>query len=93
MHYVPLSSTALDILDQIPRVADNPYIFVGHKSGQHLVNITKPWKRVVVAAGIEHARVHDLRRTVGSWLAQSGKSLPLIGKVLNHTKPLQMENI
>jgi len=87
VHYVPLSSTALDILDQIPRVADNPYIFVGHKSGQHLVNITKPWKRVVVAAGIEHARVHDLRRTVGSWLAQSGKSLPLIGKVLNHANP------
>jgi integrase len=29
-------------------------------------------------------RVHDLRRTVGSWLASSGASLPLIGKVLNH---------
>lgn len=29
-------------------------------------------------------RMHDLRRTVGSWLASSGASLPLIGKVLNH---------
>jgi integrase len=27
---------------------------------------------------------HDLRRTVGSWMASSGASLPLIGKVLNH---------
>lgn len=87
VHYVPLSSTAIAILRQIPKVKDNPYIFAGHKSGHHLVNITKPWKRVVTAAGIEHARVHDLRRTVGSWLAQSGKSLPLIGKVLNHTNP------
>lgn len=30
---------------------------------------------------------HDLRRTVGSWLASSGASLPLIGKVLNHKSP------
>jgi len=29
-------------------------------------------------------RFHDLRRTVGSWLAGSGESLQLIGKVLNH---------
>lgn len=32
-------------------------------------------------------RLHDLRRTVGSWLAQAGNSLPLIGRVLNHTNP------
>jgi len=30
---------------------------------------------------------HDLRRTVGSWMASSGASLPLIGKVLNHKSP------
>jgi integrase len=30
-------------------------------------------------------RLHDLRRTVGSWLATSGASLTLIGKVLNHS--------
>jgi site-specific recombinase XerD len=30
-------------------------------------------------------RLHDLRRTVGSWLAQAGNSLHLIGRVLNHS--------
>ncbi len=30
-------------------------------------------------------RLHDLRRTVGSWLAQAGNDLHLIGKVLNHS--------
>ncbi|SDX63921.1 tyrosine-type recombinase/integrase [Thiocapsa roseopersicina] len=34
---------------------------------------------------IDDVRLHDLRRTVGSWLAQSGNSLHLIGKVLNHS--------
>jgi len=36
-------------------------------------------------SGMEDVRLHDLRRTVGSWLAQSGNSLHLIGRVLNHT--------
>ena len=30
-------------------------------------------------------RVHDLRRTLGSWMAAAGASLPLIGKALNHS--------
>jgi integrase len=37
------------------------------------------------AGSDETLRLHDLRRTVGSWLATSGASLPLIGKVLNHS--------
>ena len=28
---------------------------------------------------------HDLRRTLGSWLAASGYRVPLIGRALNHT--------
>ena len=35
--------------------------------------------------GTGDVRLHDLRRTVGSWLAQAGNSLHLIGKVLNHS--------
>jgi integrase len=30
-------------------------------------------------------RVHDLRRTLGSWLAAQGHNLSLIGKTLGHT--------
>lgn len=32
-------------------------------------------------------RIHDLRRTLGSWLVAAGASLPLIGKALNHSQP------
>ena len=42
-------------------------------------------RRMELPAGIDDARLHDLRRTVGSWLAQSGSSLHLIGKVLDHS--------
>ena len=32
-------------------------------------------------------RIHDLRRTLGSWQAKTGASLPIIGKSLNHKTP------
>jgi integrase len=82
--YVLLSVEALAVLETIPRVDGNPYIFVGRDEGRHLVNVNKPWNRVRQAANIEDVRLHDLRRTLGSWLAQAGNSLALIGHILGH---------
>jgi integrase len=85
VHYVPLSEPAIATLKTLPHEETNPYILPGARKGQHLVNISKPWLRVRKAAGVEDVRLHDLRRTVGSWLAQAGNDLHLIGKVLNHS--------
>ncbi len=85
IHYVPLSAPAMAILRDLPRIEGNPYILPGHMPGRPLRNINTPWERIRKAAGVEDVRLHDLRRTVGSWLAQSGNSLHLIGRVLNHS--------
>jgi len=85
VHYVPLSTPAMAILRDLPRLESNPYILPGHIHGRPLVNINLPWTRIRKLAGVEDVRLHDLRRTVGSWLAQSGNSLHLIGRVLNHS--------
>ncbi len=83
--YVPLSAPALEIIRSLPRQVGNPYLLPSIvRRGRHLVNIEKPWRRVRKAAGCADVRLHDLRRTVGSWLATSGHSLPLIGKILGH---------
>lgn len=80
----PLSDAALARLKVVPRVGNNPYIICGRTPGRPLTDLGEPLKRVVARAGLQNIRVHDLRRTVGSWLAQSGVSLHLIGDVLNH---------
>jgi site-specific recombinase XerD len=80
----PLSDAALARLKMIPRIANNPYIICGLMCGKPLTNFGHPLRRVLARAGLQNIRVHDLRRTVGSWLAQSGVSLHLIGDVLNH---------
>lgn len=85
VHYIPLSTGAYNLLKNIQPQDNNPYLFPGHINGKSLVNISKPWKRICQKAELEGVRLHDLRRTVGSWLAQSGSSLHLIGKILNHS--------
>jgi integrase len=84
-HYLPLSTTAIGVLQNIPATEGNPYVLPGHKTGQHLINVSKPWLPIRKRAGVEDVWLHDLRRTVGSWLAQSGNSLHLIARVLNHS--------
>lgn len=86
-HVYPLSHHAMEVLAHMPRFAGNPYVIPGDKDGQHLVNISKAWNRVRNRAGLQDVRLHDLRRSVGSWLAMSGHSLLEIGKVLGHSSP------
>jgi integrase len=83
-HTVPLSAPAVAILEGLPRLSGNPHVFPGHKRGTHLVNIAKNWRNVRVAAECEDVTLHDLRRTVGSWMASSGVSLAIVGQVLGH---------
>jgi len=83
-HLIPLVAPLLDLLNQLPRNPENPYVFMGRYGKGHLVNITRAWQRIRKKASLEDVRIHDLRRTLGSWLAINGASLPLIGKALNH---------
>jgi integrase len=84
-HHVPLAGPARAVLAALPREAGNPHVFPGSRRGAALVNVEKTWRRIREAAGCPDARLHDLRRTVGSWMAQHGASLPLIGSVLGHS--------
>ncbi len=83
---VALSPEAIAILRE--RLANNPagcpWVFPGHVKGTHLTDPMRPWKAVLQRAGLSDLRIHDLRRTMGSWQAASGASLPVIGKSLGH---------
>lgn len=83
----PLSDAAIARLQMIPQIAGNPHIICGKNPGAHLRDLGPVLRRVLMRAGLENLRIHDLRRTVGSWLAQAGQTLHLIGDVLNHRDP------
>ena len=84
-HLLPVPHALVATLRSLPRVDGNPYVFPGHNGAGHLKNMKRAWDRIRVKAGIQDVRFHDLRRTVGSWLAGSGESLHLIGNILNHS--------
>ena len=81
---VPLSGPAMAVLQAMPMLEGNPYIFAGRREGAHLVNIDKAWRAIRAAAGLEDVRLHDLRRTVGSWLTRAGVDLNVIKDALRH---------
>jgi hypothetical protein len=80
----PLSHAAIEHLKMIPHFEGNPYIICGKLRGQPLKGLQPAWARIRTAAALEDVRLHDLRRTVGSWLVREGSSLHLVGAILNH---------
>jgi len=134
-HTLPLSTPAIAILQDLPRMLGTPYVFAGQRRGRPIGNIGSAWKRIRArfwlathpdeearltaqakadvratkqahkhasdrqemvdsrllalarerSKGPDAIRLHDLRRTVGSWLAMSGVSLRFIAGILNQT--------
>jgi integrase len=80
---VTLSPETLEILRA--RAGNNgTWVFPSHGKSGHLVEPKRAWGRVLERAGLQDLRIHDLRRTLGSWQAKTGASLAIIGKSLNH---------
>jgi integrase len=60
------------------------YVFASSGNSGHLVDPKKGWYRILKRAGISNLHLHDLRRTLGSYMAMTGASLSVIGNALNH---------
>jgi len=83
-HTVPLSKYAARLLRDLPRIEGNPFVFVGHRHGTHLQAPNVAWDRIRKRAGLPHLRIHDLRRSFGSWLGDAGFTSKQIGATLGH---------
>lgn len=86
---VPLSPEVVQILESRKWSAQllssgSPFVFPGSGTTGHLVEPKKAWAKLLEAAQIGDLRLHDLRRTLGSWQTKTGASLAIVGKSLNH---------
>lgn len=85
-HKLPLTELALSIIRNVPQVVGRDHLF-GDRSG---VGFTK-WSADKadlddrLGADVAEWRLHDLRRTVATWMAEHGDVEPhIIEAVLNH---------
>ncbi len=81
---LPLSEKAVQVLKDIPKEYDTPFIFYS-VNGKQRKTIRHGWKKIKAAAGIhESFRYYDLRHNYASYLVSSGVSLYQVQKLLTH---------
>lgn len=81
-----LSDEAASVLKQRQAFAESEWVLPsrnGSKSG-HYADPKASWVKVLKVSVIKDLRIHDLRRTLGSWMAEGGVSLHIIGQTLGH---------
>lgn len=83
---VPLIPQALDILKEMAQSKKGKWVFPSETSASgHIAQPQKIWERLLARADLKNLRIHDIRRTLGSYEAMAGVSLPLISRTLGHS--------
>ena len=83
--HVPLVPEAVEVIrSRLIAAGGREWVFPGRHGKGPLTDTRKPVKKIFDAAGFADVRLHDLRRTFGSWQAANGSSELLIGKSLGH---------
>ena len=68
---VHLGQPAIDVLQNISRLEDNPWVIVGALPGARLSDLQPFWQRVRARAGLKDVRIHDLRHNSKSRIIPS----------------------
>jgi integrase len=83
-HVLPLNESAQQLLSA--RAQTSEFVFPGRHGVGHRIDVKGNWKRICKAAKLSGLRIHDLRHSHASILANAGVSLHTIGNLLGHTQ-------
>jgi integrase len=90
-YIVPLGPEEMEVLNA--RKKDREWVFPGVGKTKHLTGFKQSWPALLKRAKLTDFRMHDLRRTLGSHMAQGRESLQIIGKALGHSDSLGATSI
>lgn len=83
---LPLVPEAVEIFEARKPKREG-FVFPAESATGHMTPPKKRWKALGIRAGVSDLRIHDLRRSLGSWQAIGGASLVVIGRSLGHKSP------
>jgi integrase len=87
LHRVPLSAQAAQLFrEALGRAGDSLYAFPGAIPGTHVLprSVSKAMERTRDELAIPEVTIHDLRRTVGTYMSQLGVPRDVRERILNH---------
>jgi integrase len=98
LHHIPLNTPARQILAEIRAEAEaraekygRPiarWVFPAKgKRDEPVKEVKQAWAGICRRAGTESLHLHDCRHLFGSFLASSGTSLYIVGRLLGHSRP------
>ena len=82
--YVPLTETALEAVNILPRLKDSTTVFYNPKRSCRWYDCKGPWIEAREKAGLPQMQVKDLRRHFAIGLAENGADMHDIQQVLGH---------
>jgi integrase len=83
---IPLTPEAMAVLTQrrADLGKDKPWVFPADSKTGHYMEPKRAWATLQKRAGLEDLHIHDLRRTMGSWLVRTGANTAINAKALGH---------
>ncbi|HEY9789561.1 MAG TPA: tyrosine-type recombinase/integrase [Candidatus Obscuribacterales bacterium] len=85
---LPLTELAMKLLkSRFQGRKSEEWVFPSVSASGHIVEPKAGWRKFVEKTKLQDLRMHDLRRTLGSYMAMNNQSLQIIGKTLGHKSP------
>ena len=89
MQVVVLTEAELEILHRRHKInkENSPpsnFVFAGVGETGHLTDVKRSWMSFCIRARLEDLHIHDLRRSLASWMANTGANVSVIRSALNH---------
>lgn len=83
---IPLVPEAVTLLKRLKKQIGNtsPWVFPADSKTGHYQEPKRAWATLRRRSGLTDLRIHDLRRTMGSWLVRTGANTAINAKALGH---------
>ncbi len=81
---IPLVPEAVTLLRRLHKEHASPWAFPADSKTGHYQEPKRAWATLRRRAGLADLRIHDLRRTMGSWLVRTGANTAINAKALGH---------
>jgi integrase len=83
--HLPLNDSAIDVLKEGEDTKQSDYVFTNPRTGRPYTTISKVWERLRAEAGLQGARIHDLRHAWASLLGANQESAFTIAQLMGHS--------